>query len=93
VERRRDRWRLVTVLLNMERSPALMVRLKAVREKSGDRILPALYTDNYLVLLPRERRTVTTELLHSDTRGERLWIVVDGFNVHEVKSGPTHRSD
>ncbi len=58
-----------------------MVRLKAVREKSGDRILPALYSDNYFALMPGERRTIRTDLKVADTRDERPRIVVEGFNV------------
>ena len=58
-----------------------MVRLKAVREKTGDRILPALYSDNYVALMPGERRTIRTELANADTRGENPRMVVEGFNV------------
>jgi hypothetical protein len=58
-----------------------MVRLKAVREKTGDRILPALYSDNYIALMPGERRIIRTELAHADTRGETPRMVVEGFNV------------
>src|SRR5208283_4746760 len=50
------------------------VRLKVVRGRSGDRILPALYEDNYLTLLPGETRHVRTEVDQADTRGESLWI-------------------
>jgi hypothetical protein len=74
-------WQLTTQLENTSAFPALMVRLKAVREKSGDRILPAIYSDNYVTLMPGERRTITTELKHADTRGENPRIVVGGFNV------------
>jgi hypothetical protein len=54
-----------------------MVKLKAVREKSGDRILPAIYSDNYIALMPGERRTVRTELEDADTRGEKPTIVIE----------------
>ena len=74
-------WRLTTVLQNTSAWPALMTRLKAVRAMSGDRILPAIYSDNYVLLMPGERRTLTTELQHADTRGEMPKIVVGGFNV------------
>ena len=80
-ERNADQWTLTTELANTAKAPALMVRLKAVREKGGDRILPALYSDNYVALMPGERRTITTQLRHADTRGERPRIVVEGFNV------------
>ena len=75
-------WQLTTQLQNTSAYPAVMVRLKAVREKSGDRILPAIYSDNYITLMPNEKRTITTELNHFDTRGENPRIVAGGFNVN-----------
>jgi len=80
-EQQGDRWRLTTDLHNPSPHPALMIRLKAVREKSRDRILPAIYSDNYVALMPGERRTLHTELAEADTRGERPEIVVEGFNL------------
>ena len=80
-KREGDRWRLATELRNNSKTPALLVRLKAVREKSQDRILPALYSDNYISLMPGERRTIVTQLQHADTRGEQPRIVVEGFNT------------
>jgi hypothetical protein len=80
-DRRGERWYLHTELDNPSKTPALMVHLKAVRTKSGDRILPALYDDNYITLMPGERRSIQTELAQADTRGERPRIEVDGFNV------------
>ncbi len=72
-----------TELENSSKTPALLVRLKAVREKSGDRILPALHDDNYITLLPGEKRILRTELEQADTRGEPPRIVVEGFNVED----------
>jgi hypothetical protein len=84
VERKDTRWYLTTELHNPSDHPALMVRLKVVREKSGDRILPAIYSDNYVALMPGERKTIQTELAHADTRGENPKIVVEGFNTGSV---------
>jgi hypothetical protein len=78
VERQSDCWKLTTELHNPTSSPALMVRIKAVREKSGDRILPAIYSDNYIALMPGESRTLTTEVNERDTRGEKPVIVLAG---------------
>jgi hypothetical protein len=75
-ERKDNRWRLTTELRNNAAWPALMVRVKAVREKSGDRILPALYSDNYIALMPGEQRTIVTEVKEVDARGEKPMIVV-----------------
>ena len=80
-EQQGGRWVLVTELRNPSAQPALMVRLKAVRETSGDRILPAIYSDNYIALMPGEARSIRTELENADTRGERPTVVVEGFNV------------
>ena len=82
--RRGDLWHLTTRLHNLSAYPALMVKLTVVREKSGDRILPAIYNDNYFTLLPGEQRTIQIELNHSDTRGERPRMLVRGFNVEAV---------
>jgi len=81
MEKRGGRWHLTTELHNVSATPALMVRIKAVREKTGDRITPALYSDNYIALMPGERRTIVTELGDADTRGERPSVVVEGFNL------------
>lgn len=80
-ERQGPIWRLRTEVSNPSSTPALMVRLKAVREKSRDRILPAIYSDNYIALMPGERRVIETELNHTDTRGENPQIEIGGFNV------------
>jgi len=81
VKREGEIWRLTTELQNDSAWPALMTRVKALRAVSGDRILPAIYSDNYVLLMPGEHRTLQTELQHADTRGETPKIVVSGFNV------------
>ena len=81
VERQGSEWVLTTELLNASQQPTLMVTVKAVRAQSGDRILPALYSDNYIALMPGEGHTIVTTLNDADTRGERPDIVVGGFNV------------
>jgi beta-galactosidase/beta-glucuronidase len=81
-EHRGNQWRMTTELSNPAKSPALMVRLKPVRDKSGDRILPALFSDNYIAVMPGEKRTITTEVESADARGEKPRMVVEGFNVH-----------
>jgi hypothetical protein len=81
-----DGYRLTTELVNGSATPALMVRLKVVRSGQGDRILPVLYSDNYISLMPGERRTVTADVSKADARGERPRMAVEGFNVGEVVS-------
>ena len=76
VERKGSVWELSTALRNNGDTPALMVRVKAVREKTGDRILPAIYSDNYIALMPGETRTIVTEVNEIDTRAEKPTIVL-----------------
>jgi hypothetical protein len=85
-DRKGDAWFLRTELHNNSTTtPALMVRLKPVRERSGDRILPAIFTDNYVALMPGETRTIDTEVQHADTRGEAPAVLVEGFNVKATR--------
>jgi Glycosyl hydrolase 2 galactose-binding domain-like/Exo-beta-D-glucosaminidase Ig-fold domain/NedA-like, galactose-binding domain/Glycosyl hydrolases family 2 len=77
-------WRLETTLKNVSRQPALMVRVKAVRGTSGDRILPVIYSDNYVALMPAEERLIHTEIRDADARGEKPSIIIDGFNVDQI---------
>ncbi len=74
--RKGNLWELSTRVRNIGASPALMVRVKAVRNKTGDRILPAIYSDNYVSLMPGETRTIVTEVNEVDTRGEKPTIVL-----------------
>jgi len=84
VEKQGTHWVLTSHLSNPSNQPALLVRVKAVREKSGDRILPAIYSSNYIALMPGDHSTIRTELNDADTRGERPRIAVEGFNVQEA---------
>jgi hypothetical protein len=83
VEKQGNRWILKTDVTNISKYPALMVHLKAVRSKSGDRILPVLYSDNYISLMPGEKKTIRIQIEDADTRGESPRIVLEGFNVNK----------
>ncbi|MDR0973904.1 MAG: discoidin domain-containing protein [Prevotellaceae bacterium] len=76
-----DEWQLTTTVKNETNTPALMIRLKAIGNETGEMILPAFYDDNYFFLLPGEAKTVTIRLQNFDTRGETPEIAVSGFNI------------
>lgn len=80
------KWQAAVELHNVSTVPALMVRVKAVRERSGDLILPAFYDDNYIALMPGESRTLHVELENADARGQRPRIRVEGFNLRTNES-------
>jgi hypothetical protein len=81
VQREGETWNLTAELHNVSKTPALMVRIKAVRAKTGDLIAPALYDDNYIALMPGEQRTLHVSLLDADTRGEKPRLIVEGYNL------------
>lgn len=82
IKRSGTQWSIEAELRNVSRTPALMVRVKAVRAKSGDLIVPALYDDNYIALMPGERRTIRIELNNADARGEKPKVILKGFNLN-----------
>jgi hypothetical protein len=74
--------RTMTVTLhNTSKSIALMTHLQLRRQKSGERVLPVFYSDNYISLVPDESRTVTIEADTNRFNGENALVVVDGWNV------------
>ncbi|MCL2660258.1 MAG: glycoside hydrolase family 2 [Acidobacteriaceae bacterium] len=73
---------LLTVTLhNPTDTIALLTHLQLHQEKSGKRVLPVFYSDNYITLVPGEERTVTVQAATKDLAGEAPLILVDGFNV------------
>ena len=58
-----------------------MAHLQLRRKRSGERVLPVYYSDNYVSLLPNETRTITIEAATSDLKGDDALVVVDGWNV------------
>jgi hypothetical protein len=72
--------RLTVTLNNPSANIALMAHLQ-LRRKSGERVLPVFYSDNYVSLVPNETRTITIEAAVSDFDNEDALVVVDGWNV------------
>lgn len=82
VSRKGNEWTLTTTLKNDAATPLLMIRLKAVGQRTSQRILPAFFSDNYFSLMPGESKTVVTRLQHADTRGEKPVIDLSAFNYN-----------
>lgn len=78
----KGRWILKTSLANNTDKPALMIRLKVSGAKSMERILPVLFNNNYVSLMPGEKRIITMILYDSDTHGEKPVVEISGFNLN-----------
>jgi beta-mannosidase len=73
---------LLTVKLSNNMSHiALMSHLQLHQKKSGKRVLPVFYSDNYLSLVPGESSTVTIEAATKDLQGDEPLVEIDGYNV------------
>lgn len=81
IVQKNNRWYLTATLSNQTKFAAPMLRLKVIREKIRDRILPVMYSDNYISLLPGDQRTIQIELENADTRGEKPEVVLEGINI------------
>lgn len=82
ITRSGEEWLLTTTITNATDTPALMVRLKVVGKNSGERLLPIIYSDNYISLMPGEQEIVTMRIKDEDTRGERPSVDMSGFNLN-----------
>ena len=63
------------VLHNKSRVPATFLRLNLVGA-DGEQILPALYSDNYVTLMPGERTTIIISWKTEDARGQQSKVVI-----------------
>ena len=75
------------MLTNDSDTPALMVRLN-LKGSDGGQILPVVYSDNYLHLMPGERKVVTVSYRDEDGRGLEPHVECSFFNQDTSGSGP-----
>ena len=73
--------RLTVTLRNASSGIAVMAHVQLRRERSGERVLPVFYSDNYISLVPNESRTFTVEADLKDLKGEKALLLVDGWNT------------
>jgi exo-1,4-beta-D-glucosaminidase len=68
-------------LENPSKSLAFFVRLKVNKGSKGDEILPVVWEDNYISLLPGEKREVTATYRASELGASTPAVEVSGWNV------------
>jgi len=69
------------VLENTGTGIAFLVRLRLLKAKDGPEVLPVFWEDNYLSLLPGEKREVAVRVRKSDLGNAKPVLAVDGYNV------------
>ena len=76
-----DKTLLTVTLRNNTSNVALLSHLQLHQKKSGRRVLPVFYSDNYISLVPGESSTISIEAATKDLQGDQPLVEVDGFNV------------
>jgi exo-1,4-beta-D-glucosaminidase len=68
-------------LTNTGKVVAFFVRLQLIKGPAGGEVLPILWSDNYVSLLPGESRVITATYTVGALMGEQARLVVSGSNV------------
>jgi exo-1,4-beta-D-glucosaminidase len=68
-------------LENPSKSIAFFVRLKVNKGAKGDEILPVAWDDNYISLLPGEKREVAATYRASELSAAKPFVQVSGWNI------------
>ena len=68
---------------NPSKHLAFMVEIRIVREISGESVLPVFLDDNYISLLPGEKRRISGYVFTDDLGGQPGKVRVSGWNVKE----------
>jgi hypothetical protein len=71
-------------VINSDKAPAIEVRLTLRDAKSGQRILPVYYDDNYFSLLPGESKEFRIE---SPAAARDVCVAMDGWNIKPANLG------
>ena len=66
---------------NPSKSLAFFVRLKVDKGVKGEEILPVVWEDNYISLLPGEKREVTATYRASELGAAKAAVEVSGWNA------------
>ena len=68
-------------LQNPSKALAFFIRLKVTKGKGGEEILPVLWQDNYVSLLPGETRQITAMYRATELENVKPVVEVSGWNV------------
>jgi hypothetical protein len=81
VVKKGNKFLLTTTLFNNTKTVAPLIKLKVIRQKSKERILPVIFNDNYISLMPGEKKVIKMEFENSDTYGEKPVVALEGINI------------
>jgi exo-1,4-beta-D-glucosaminidase len=78
-------------ITNTGKTVAFQLHLRALKSRTGDDILPLIFSDNYLELAPGESRTIRVTWAAKDAEGATPWFLLAGWNLDTAGSkGPVN---
>ncbi len=78
-----DLTEFIVELKNKDKHIAFFINTKIIDNESGSAILPVLWSDNYISLLPGEKRVLTAKIKNKYLENKEVDLVVDGYNTTE----------
>jgi hypothetical protein len=72
-------------LQNPSSTLAFMVHLRVAKNQSGEDVVPIFWDDNYISLLPGEKRELSAEFAHKESSGGTPVLLLDGWNLAETR--------
>jgi exo-1,4-beta-D-glucosaminidase len=79
--KRADSTAYAVTITNTGKTVAFQVHLRALKGRSGDDILPVIFSDNYLELAPGETRVVSCTYGDRDTEGKAPFFLATAWNI------------
>lgn len=76
-----DEYKVTVTLNNPGDNIAFLIELSVVGDKSGKSIVPILWDDNYISLLPKEKRVISARFSASALSGEKPVFRYKGWNL------------
>ncbi|HUX58371.1 MAG TPA: hypothetical protein VMV77_15475 [Bacteroidales bacterium] len=80
-----NKYKLEVILENPGAGLAFAVNPKILKMTSKDPVLPVFWEDNYISLLPGEKRTLQVEFDMKNLDGDKPLLKVDGWNINVVE--------
>ena len=71
-------------LENPSKALAFLVHLAVRKGPGGEEVLPVLWEDNYVTLLPGEKRELTATYAPKDLGAATPVVTVDGWNIADL---------
>jgi exo-1,4-beta-D-glucosaminidase len=71
---------------NPSSSLAFMVHVRVAKGSNGEDVVPIFWDDNYVSLMPREKRELSARFESDNNNGDALVLTVDGWNMVAASS-------